>query len=166
MNLLVKGAWAQVIRRNENEPKDVKNHVFESFLLQQVSPVDADNIMNAFNTLAYGATEDERTAGFVSIPHSVHERSDTKSRFRSTSLQTLIVNLLVDGAAAKAELQKLARVPLKKDVPAENDVIGKLRQYLLKRIPASEADRIVNLFSRYLNAATLEEKREANVCIF
>lgn len=66
MTLLVKGAWAQVIRHNENETPAVKNHVFESFLLQQVSAVEADKIMNALIKLAYGTTEDEKTEGFVS----------------------------------------------------------------------------------------------------
>lgn len=55
-----------MIRRNEKESATVKNHVFESFLLQQVSAVEADKIMNALTKMAYGGSELERMDGFVS----------------------------------------------------------------------------------------------------
>lgn len=80
-------------------------------------------------------------------------------------MQSDIVNLLVDGIAAKEELKRLGRVPLTANVASDNDVKGKLRAFLMKRIPMMEADRIVNLFTNYMQAQTMEEKREANVSV-
>lgn len=157
----MKGAWAQVIRRNEKESKEVKNHVFEAFLLQQVSAVEADKIMNALDRIAYGTTEEEKIEGFVSeLPEAINR--SVYSTFSLVS-QTSILNLLVDGVIAKIELKKRSLVVNNNLV--ETDLIGELRKYLLRRIPSTEADRIVNFFAKYLQAKTLDEKREANVSV-